>query len=392
MENGQLAKKVEWLDGEHRSAQETIAKLEKRLADLETSLAEEQKKTKPLPQELARLDVKLSKIEEFDKQLRAHKKDLQSEFKQQDAERKRVQKELESVFQAEQKDLERSIQALEKELGRFETFEEGLNARQRDNQLLEEKLSQLSKDVDDLLNGERQRQDLSESLRADSIKNAKLLAEMRGELDAVLKNAEKAIAKVELAVDDQRKLEKQMGSVDEAQGELRDQQRAFMDQAAARRTERERQWKEWAKRFDHIEKTSEEMKVRLQDLGTTDLAVKRAQKAFDELVEKINRRVNELNEIQRLGEQRLRQEWSTFQADSQKRWSNFNLGYDEQRQEADRQRERLAQHVTQIEDTLQEVQDTVQHLGEQFERYFQNMVEIFRETLAENERFFGGFR
>ena len=392
MENGQLAKKVEWLDSEHRSAQETIAKLEKRLADLEASLAAEQKKTKPLQQELARLGVKISKIEEFDKQLRAHKKDIQSEFKQQDTERRRVRKELESTFRAEQKNLDRSIQALEKELGRFEAIEESLKAQQGEGELLEKKLTQLSKDVDDFLAGERQRHDLSETLRADSIKNAKRLAEMRGELDAVLKNAEKAIAKVDLAVDDQRKLEKQMGSVDEAQDELRQQQREFMHQAAARSTERERQWKEWAKRFDLIEKTSEEMKVRLQDLGTTDLAVKRAQKSFDELVAKINRRVNELNEIQRLGEQRLRQEWSTFQADSQKRWSNFNLGYDEQRQEANRQRERLTQRVTQIEDALQEVQDTVQHLGEQLERYFQNMVEIFRETLAENERFFGSFR
>lgn len=385
MENGQLAKRVEWLDGERRAAQESIAKLEKRVAELESALSEEKKTAKPLQREVTRLSVQIAKLDKFEKQLKASKKDFQSEFKRFDGERKQVRRELEAAMKSQYQSLEKKLEALD-------ALKADLNTQQQENKLLEGKLVHLKASVDGMMAGEQERQDLAKTLREDSAKEAKRLAEMRGDLDSVLKNAEKASAKVDLVADDQRKLEKQMDSVDEAQTELRNQQREFIEQTNVRQTERERQWKEWSKRFEIIEKTSEEASTRLQELGTIDLAVKRAQKAFEELIEKINRRVNELNEIQRLGEQRLRQEWSTFQADSQKRWSNFNLGYEEQRQEANRQRERLNERLVQLEDSLQEVQDTTAHLSEQTERYFQNMLEIFRESLAENERFFGEFR
>jgi undecaprenyl pyrophosphate synthase len=127
--------------------------------------------------------------------------------------------------------------------------------------------------------------------------------------------------------------------------------------------------------------------VGLKEFESTELALKRAQRAFDELVEKINRRVNELSEIQRLGDQRFRQEWSTFQADAQKRWSNFTLTHEEQQREGTRQQEKLTGQMAQLEDGLREVQDTLQHLSEQTERNLQNVLEMARDSLAEHERF-----
>jgi membrane-associated HD superfamily phosphohydrolase len=132
---------------------------------------------------------------------------------------------------------------------------------------------------------------------------------------------------------------------------------------------------------------SGEVAERLKEFDNTEVALKRAQRAFDDLVEKINRRVNELSEIQRLGDQRFRQEWSTFQADGQKRWSDFTLTHEERQRESARQQEKMAAQVAQLENHLRDVQDNLQHLSEQSERNLQNLLEMARDSLAEHERF-----
>ena len=41
--------------------------------------------------------------------------------------------------------------------------------------------------------------------------------------------------------------------------------------------------------------------------------------------QRFDRRLNEITEMQRLVEERFRQEWVSFKADDQKRWTNYTL-------------------------------------------------------------------
>jgi SMC interacting uncharacterized protein involved in chromosome segregation len=81
-------------------------------------------------------------------------------------------------------------------------------------------------------------------------------------------------------------------------------------------------------------------------------------------MQRVERRINEVAEIQRLAEERFRQEWTTFKADDQKRWTNYTLSLDEQRSEISRRFERISERVTYIEDSIQEIQDTIVQLND----------------------------
>ena len=161
---------------------------------------------------------------------------------------------------------------------------------------------------------------------------------------------------------------------------------------AADQASRERVWADWEERFKTIDQQSNELAARLKDIETIELTVKRAQSSFNDLVEKINRRVNELTEVQRLGEQRFRQEWSTFQADAQKRWSGFTLGQEESQKEAKRKQESLSARVAQLEDGMQDLQDISRHLSEQTDGLLQNLVQVVQDSLAEGERYLSSTR
>ena len=99
-----------------------------------------------------------------------------------------------------------------------------------------------------------------------------------------------------------------------------------------------------------------------------------------------------IQKIQRLAEERFRQEWVTFKADDQKRWTNFTLTIEEQRNESLRQSEKLAEKVTHIEDTIQEIQDLLQQMSEQTEKRLQSLLATTHEWVTSYERSVGRSR
>jgi len=383
MEKEQLEKKVTWLDQERRKASEIIAEQEKRLAALEKALAKEKQGIKALDKQSTSLAALPEKFDEFEKQLKVFGTESKKEI--QDFEKRT--KLQEKSLQQEQKGLSKLLDDFRKEVGELQILRKRLNDQGEKLGQLTAYVVGLDESIKNVISGEQRRGQLALSLEESSKQDAQRLTEMHAEVASLLSRLESAAKKTESMLSVQRKMDKRMDELAAAEQTRRTEQKVFFDNALSEQDERQRVWKDWGKRFEQIEVQSTEIAAHLKDIETTDLAVKRAQRAFDELVEKINRRINELTEIQRLGDQRFRQEWSTFQADSQKRWSSFTLSHEEQTREGVRQREKLTAQMTQIEDNLREVQDTLQHLTDQSERNLQTLLELARDSLAENERF-----
>ena len=120
--------------------------------------------------------------------------------------------------------------------------------------------------------------------------------------------------------------------------------------------------------------------------------MKRLKETTEELVQRIERRIGEITEIQRLSEERFRQDWVTFKADDQKRWTNYTITQEEQRGEIIRNFEKITEQVAHLEDLLQEVQDAVQQAIEQNEKRLQGLLALAHEWVAEYERMEGRAR
>jgi len=96
--------------------------------------------------------------------------------------------------------------------------------------------------------------------------------------------------------------------------------------------------------------------------------------------------------MQRLAEERLRQEWATFKVDDQKRWTNYTLTTEEQRNELQRQNEKLAEKITSLEDTMQEIQDLIQQMNAHTEKTLQSILTLLHESVTTYERTVGRSR
>ncbi|MCW5877792.1 MAG: hypothetical protein KIS80_02850 [Anaerolineales bacterium] len=387
MEKEQLEKKVEWLDAERRKALDTIAALEARLAKLE-SQPKQENQSKTLTSHKTRLDAYGKQLTELDKLLKSQ----QSAEKKEQQDLKKKTSQLEKSFAQENKSVNKLLQDFRQEILEIQSMQKSIHGHREQLAQLEGRIETVYESIQDVITGEQKRSQLAKSLEDASREDAERLTQMHAEVAALLTRLESTAKQNENLYNSHRKVEKRMDELYNAETTRRQEHEDAQQKLGLMQVENERSWKQWAQRLETFEKQAAQIPQQLSSLESTEMAVKRAQRSFEDLIDKINRRINELNEIQRLGDQRFRQEWSTFQTDAQKRWSNFTLTQEEQQRERGRQYEKMNEQVQRIEDTLRELQDGLQHLNDQSERNLQALLELARDSLAENERFLSNSR
>jgi len=215
----------------------------------------------------------------------------------------------------------------------------------------------------------------------------KRIADMQAEVSTLRKRTDEHKGKLDLLSDSQKRGDARMNEITAGEVERRDANKAFMDKMSQAWADREKLWKEWNKKFETIDVTSESFSQSMIRIHEADLAIRQAQEEFNQITEQLNRRIHEITEMQRLGEERFRQEWSTFKSDDQKRWTNYALTQDEQHKEMGRRLENLIDRTSNLEETSQDLQDAVQLISEQTGKLMQTLMASVREWLAESERF-----
>ncbi|TAK14118.1 MAG: hypothetical protein EPO32_02940 [Anaerolineae bacterium] len=392
MDMNQLEKRVEWLDEERRKDKATITALQKKLAELEGGLDKSAKELKSLGSEVTRSGVQISKIESVEQALEKHRGEVKTEIDAQEKRAKRREQESKKRQDSDLEAMNKSLAGFKDQVDKIAKFRDEVVAVRDAASRLDRELNELETRVNDQAAKETDYANQFRTIQDDQRQDAKRIADVQGEAAALRKRADESRAKLDLAADTMRKLDVRLAELTAAETERREAQSAFIDKVTTQQMDRDRTWKEWNKRFDEVERQSNELAALIQNVGDTERAVKRAQEKFEEITDQINRRINEITEMQRLGEERFRQEWATFRADDQKRWTNYMLTQEELQKETGRQLERLSERSTDLEDNLQELRDVVQHLAEQSQRQLQTLLATLRDWVAESEQFSGTVR
>jgi hypothetical protein len=100
---------------------------------------------------------------------------------------------------------------------------------------------------------------------------------------------------------------------------------------------------------------------------------------FQRISDRLERRINEVAEMQRLSEERFRQEWNDWRSDDQKRWKQFTLSNDEVWRGHDTDFERFVSRIDEINGLLQPLNDSINRLW-QLER---ERAQLYRDRYQE---------
>ncbi len=392
MDLEQITKRLEWLDEERRKDKNLIATLEERLNRLEGSIMPFSDQIKALESDIARVASQLTRFEQIDAALAQIRVDYHREVETIEKQRAEHEREAEKARRADVESLNKTISEVRKGLDPIPDLKKGLQSRTEEDYRLGRLIEELEAKVEeDSRSDEDYRRSLKlvdEGRRQDS----KRLVDIQSEVAALRKRVDEQRGKVDLSVDAVRKVDLRLSEIQTAENERRQAQVVFIEKQNMLGVERERVWKEWQGKFEDIIRQSSNLEGQVQSLDATHRAVKRSQEAFEDITSRFERRVNEITEMQRLVEERFRQEWVTFKADDQKRWTNYTLAQEEQLRETSRQFEKLHERMVAIEDTGQEVHDTLYQIVEDSQNRLQSILGALTESMDEFERAFGKAR
>ena len=387
LESEQLQKRVEWLDNERRNDKTLLAALQSKIENYELENAALRTRLAEMDSEITRLNTLMARLEQFDgdiNEIRATTNRQVEDFKETLRDTALKSEKHEQVIEG----INQSLTEYRKQIQGIKGFEDGLEERKQEDirlsRITEELKSQISEVGNFNDDYKRSLRFIEESQRQDT----KRMTDLQGEVAAIRKRQDETRGKQDLVGDNMRKVENRVKDLLDAESERRESQTAFLEKLNLAQVERDRIFTAWESRFDEMERVTGGIEAELTDLENTHRSVKQSQAALDEVTQRFDRRINEITEIQRLNEDRFRQEWTSFKSDDQKRWSNYTLTQDEQNREMNLSLENLSGRIANLEDRLEDLQDTITQIGKDDIMRMTALLNSFRESIDTYNRIF----
>lgn len=388
MDFDQIAKRLEWLDDERRKDKTTIATLEKRISALESAIPEARDQIKEINTQVARIEAALSRIDQLEEGLAKIKVEQSRAIEVIEKQRVEREREADKVRREDLESLHKAIGETRKELEVLPDMRTKIQARTEEDYRLGRLISELEKKFDENVRSDEEYRRSIKLLEEGRRQDTKRLTDLQAETSVLRKRQDEQRGKVDVAADSVRKLELRVSEFAAVESERKQAQVAFIEKQSMQNLERERMWKEWQAQFETVTRQALDLESQMQALDATHRTVKRAQESFEETRQRFERRLNEITEMQRLVEERFRNEWVNFKSDDQKRWTNYTISQEELQRETSRKFEKQVERLVKIEDLTQEMRDTLEAVLNDTRARLQKLLAFSQELMESNQQTF----
>ncbi len=389
METEDLAKRLEWLEREYRKDHSLIAELQEQIAGYENAFQLLRNQIKEVGADIARFSSTAARLDQFDTMVTQYRGELTKSIDEVEKRRLKHEREMDDRRRVEQENINRSLLDLRAALDVLPEFRRGIQGRVDEDTRLSRAITEIEKKLTEFTRAD---EDIRRTIRmGEDVRKqeAKRVVDIQGDIAAIRKRSEEAREKSDLNQDNLRQLDARINEILVSEAERRNAQVAFIEQQSLAQLDRDRAWKEMQARFESFNRQTSGLDQQILSLEETQRSVKRSQEAFEDINIRLERRINEITEIQRLAEERFRQEWVSFKADDQKRWTNYSLTQDELTKNIRVELEKLVQRIAELDDAAQVVQDTLQQTSQVTETHLQGLMNWTHDFLSNYERTIG---
>lgn len=377
----QLEKRVEWLDNERRNDKTALASLQNRLTGLETENIALRKQLKEMEMEISGLQNQFSSLDKYDNRIERLNIDLTKQVRDVN---ERAEMNLNEAVKRVKLDIEANRRSLSEVVQLSEQLESVRNdqksAKLEDSRLarLIEELKQKVLEVSRFDEEYRRSQHLlEENYRQEN----KRLTDMQGELAALRKRVEETRSRFDVFSDSFRSLDTRITELLTYEKDRRDAQAIFIEKVNNSLVDKEKSFRIWENRFEEIDRINLALSSQFEALETAKKAVDKSITGAEEVIERFERRINEISEIQRLNDERFRQEWNSFKGDDLKRWTNYLLGQEEQLRVLNQRLGSAQEELEALKDSSQKSRDDFDKLTRETYRYVQAILGAHQESI-----------
>lgn len=388
MEFEQIVKRLEFLDKQQRDTKETLASLKESLASFETSVNAVSKQIKTLSKQMTDIAPAAKRVDQFETMISKQRIDIIKLIGDNEKERVKEEKETAKRIQSEFSELSKAVTQIKTSFNPAE-YKKLFKERADETQRALNNIADLKLSVDET---KRSNEDVRHTLLAndEARKNdLKRIADLQGELTSLRKRIDENREKSTVQGDTIRNIESRITELLASELERKQAQTIFLDQQRIAQVDRERSWKDWQEKFNSFQKEAEALDEQIQRLDEALRNAKKAQETYVDLNAKLERRINEVTEMQRLAEERLRQEWISFKADDQKRWTGYSLSSEENFRDIRKEVGKYEERISTMSEVAQVLQDQIHQTTDVSEKQLQEMMNVVHEWMVSYQRIMG---
>jgi hypothetical protein len=376
-----LKNRVDWLDGERRKDKALLAKLEERLANMTGMLESQAKQLQETGAQLTKLKTRVQP-QKIDELIAKHREDTARALDAMDKRRLELEDQAGRSRAIEKNRIEKAIGEFKKQIELLGDLQESMEARKSEQARQAVLLQDMRKTLDAIQKRDEERTRIIAATEEGRLQDIRRMADIQGEQQAIREKSNENSARLDAVESAGRRIDGRLSELMALELERRNAMAIWQEQQTSAMVERERQWKDWEKRSaDSIVRMTEFLKQAesFQELHRT---MRQSINEYQVLSDRMEQKIKETAEIQRIQEDRLRQDWTTFLADDQKRWTAQNLTWDDEWRERDRRFAKVADKLVRMEEEFEEISDALRSTQEGDRARLETLANTIREWLA----------
>jgi DNA repair exonuclease SbcCD ATPase subunit len=240
----------------------------------------------------------------------------------------------------------------------------------------------MRKTLDAIQKRDEERMRIVSAIEESRRQDIRRMADIQGEHQAVRQKSGEIDSRLDAVETASPRLETKLRELTALELERRNAMAIWQEQQTASASERERQWKSWEKQSADSIARMNEFLGQLDGYRELERTMGQTITESHSLAERSEQKLKEMAEIQRIQEDRLRQDWSTFLADDQKRWMAQNLTWEDEWRERDRKFTKVTERLARLEQQSEELADSLRSGQEADRARLESLANIVREWLA----------
>lgn len=368
MEITQLEQMIRWLDEERKRDKKEILTLQERLEQQAQLMESQSVEMEGLRQDIAALRTELNRTQDYPEMIEKTRRDLTGSIEDFKEKIRRQQMESEKMRQVEINTVSEQMGELERKIRPMLRYDEALQAREAGEQRLQAQIQQISNELSDLTKRTEDRLQpmvyLEEQRRAD----ARRIAALEGELNSLRKTDEDLTAKTTRLEDRIRKFS---GRIEEALNVAKSYD-SKIEELRVADFQREQRMKQYAEQAEQVNAEVERLLAQTQKYALLYNQNKQALEGLDAFQTRLEKRQNEISEMQRLTEERLKRQWEEWQTTFARDWQKRQVVTEDRWRRQDLSNQSFKEHFA--------------GLDEQVKLYYREIVALWEEIRAAADR------
>lgn len=382
MESKQIEKRLDWIDEQRRKESDLVVTLQEQLTNALGQIESQGRQIKELSSEIARLSALTSRIRQFDDDLTKQRDDFLRRINELINSQTERDRQIEKIRAVDREELSKTISNLRVEIESLESIRPQIEARRQEEIRISSKMDELQNSIERFSSldedTKRSISTIDEARKLDS----KRISDLQVEATDLRKRVDTLRGMLDAVEDRSKKYETVLAEINAGETAREESQKLWIEQQELKQIKFDKEWKDWQKTSKEIDRKAEQLDERMLKYDENYRSMRQTRTDLDKMVEKLERRISEISEIQRIAEDRLKQDWAAFLADDTKRWNTFKLNNDEQWREHVRSHDKISADLENHGEDLSDNMLAISKLAEQQQKQVIDLLRTVQDWAA----------